>query len=330
MRKKKIWLSFIFLLLAVLLAVMIVLFLGIRKATQYTKYVSLGDRYLQEMQYEDAIIAYKDAIHIDEKRAGGYLRVSTVYETTGDYDQAGTVLLDGYEKAKGKDKIQERLVVIYPAVSEEIQVKIKETIDEDALNEPEENSSEQAEDQTEETDYTVAYEEILAEYKEAAENNFSSEILEQSRHINGGVWNFSGQEKYSVYYRYVDLAGDGEPELLISVNEKEAPYEILDIYTLVNGSAVRVIPSGGSVGYRELYSVCFDGRIKNLSGGGVNHTEYTYYKLGANSADLTMDEKYVYDSSANPAYIHIDNSGNETAISESDFDEMTVRNALTV
>ena len=28
-------------------------------------------------------------------------------------------------------------------------------------------------------------------------------------HINMGVWNFSGQNQYSVYYRLEDLAGDG-------------------------------------------------------------------------------------------------------------------------
>lgn len=328
MRKKKIWLPFILVLMIILTVIFVVLFLSISRTRQYTQYLSLGDRYLQEMQYEDAIIAYQNAIQIDEKRASGYLRVSTVYETTGEYDQAGTVLLDGYETARKKDEIQERMVVIYPLVSIEIQIRIEEAVGKEALNQAADDSVKQPEKQLEESQtqeevrYEALYEDILAEYKAVAESNFDSTALENAQYVNEGVWNFSGQDKYSVYYRYADLAEDGIPELIISVNEKEAPKQILDIYTIENGTAVRVINSSGAVGYREQYWICTDHRIKQGSFGGANHEEVTYYRVEENNSSLVQDEQFIYDSGSNLMYTHIDRNGNVNAISETEYMEV--------
>lgn len=168
-------------------------------------------------------------------------------------------------------------------------------------------------------DPQVVYADVLAEYKEVAENNFDGTMLENAQYVNEGVWNVSGQDKYSVYYRYADLAGDGVPELIISVNEKEAPQEIFDIYTIENGTAVRVINSSGSVGYRELYSICRDNRIKQFSYGGVNHEEITYYRLEKDSASLVTDEQFIYDTGSDVLYTYIDSNGNSSSISEEDY-----------
>lgn len=166
----------------------------------------------------------------------------------------------------------------------------------------------------------VTYEDILSEYKRAAESNFDTSVLQQSQYINEGVWNFNGQDKYSVYYRIADLADDGTPELIISVNEKEAPENIVDIYGMDNGTAVRLIENSSSVGYRSRYDICKDNRIKNTGSGGALDTVICYYKLKPDSHLLELEEQYVYNGWDCATYTYVDKNNISTEISQEEYD----------
>lgn len=163
------------------------------------------------------------------------------------------------------------------------------------------------------------YQDVLAEYKMLAENNFDSSLKEQVRYANEGVWNFSGQDQYSVYYRLADLAGDGEPELLISINEKETPYNIVDIFGIKDGKLVAVIESHESVGYRSRYYITTDNRIKNVGSGGALNTVIIYYRLQAGSVISEMEDQYIYDGWDGDQYTHIDSGGVSESISEDEY-----------
>lgn len=163
---------------------------------------------------------------------------------------------------------------------------------------------------------TAGYENILAEYKMLAESNFDSSLREQTRYANEGVWNFNGQGQYSVYYRLADVAGDGEPELLISINEKETPFNIVDIYGMKDGKPVAVIESNGAVGYRSRYYITTDNRIKNVGSGGALNTQISYYRLPAFEAFLELEEQYIYDGWDGDQYTYVDRAGITESISE--------------
>lgn len=180
-------------------------------------------------------------------------------------------------------------------------------------------SDEQVTGESVQTDPMEVYQDILAEYKMLAENNFDSSLREQTRYANEGVWNFSGQDQYSVYYRLADLSGDGEPELLVSINEKEAPYNIVDIYGIKDGKPVAVIESHESVGYRSMYYITTDNRIKNVGSGGAMNTQISYCRLPANSAVLELEDQYVYDGWDGDQYTHMDSGGASESISEDEY-----------
>ena len=55
---------------------------------QLKKYLDLGQKYLTEMDYEQAIIAYNKAIEIDPKNIEAYQALTNIYEFQGDLDQA--------------------------------------------------------------------------------------------------------------------------------------------------------------------------------------------------------------------------------------------------
>lgn len=164
------------------------------------------------------------------------------------------------------------------------------------------------------------YEDILEEYKMLAENNFDRSFWERAKYANEGVCNFNIMGPYSVYYKILDLADDGNPELLISINEEGAPKNIVDIFAIQDGVPVGLIESNGSVGYRSRFYVCVDNRIKNVGSSGALNTEIIYYKLPANSAYLELDEQYIYDGWDGDRYTYTDNNGNSVSISGEEYE----------
>ena len=68
----------------------------------------LGMRYLNDGNYQEAVIAFETAIEIDPKRSEAYLGAADAYVELGDYASARKILEDGLD-ATGNRKIQKRL-----------------------------------------------------------------------------------------------------------------------------------------------------------------------------------------------------------------------------
>ena len=66
------------------------------KENEYNEKLSLGQRYLSELNYEQAIISFNEAINIDPKKEEAYLLLAETYVKKGDIDKAVEVL----EKSK--------------------------------------------------------------------------------------------------------------------------------------------------------------------------------------------------------------------------------------
>lgn len=72
--------------------------------------LSLGNHYLDEMEYEQAIAAFEEAIEIAPKNPDPYIALAEVYMEMGDYDKAIDVLMEGLdatESSKIEDYIAE-------------------------------------------------------------------------------------------------------------------------------------------------------------------------------------------------------------------------------
>ncbi|MDD6035306.1 MAG: leucine-rich repeat protein [Lachnospiraceae bacterium] len=65
-------------------------------AKKVAKQLSLGEKYLSELDYEQAIAAYKLAIELDPKCTDAYLELADIYSEKGEYDKAEEIL----EKAR--------------------------------------------------------------------------------------------------------------------------------------------------------------------------------------------------------------------------------------
>ncbi|MBD5460148.1 MAG: tetratricopeptide repeat protein [Lachnospiraceae bacterium] len=71
--------------------------------------LELGQKYLSEMNYEQAVVAFHQAIEIDPKSADAYFGLADAYAGLGEYEAALDVLRQGYE-ATGDESFAERIV----------------------------------------------------------------------------------------------------------------------------------------------------------------------------------------------------------------------------
>ena len=69
-----------------------ILFQSREKARKYDGYLQLGQKYLSEMKYEDAILAFQEAVRLDPKRAEAYTELAELYINNGQYDKAEEML----------------------------------------------------------------------------------------------------------------------------------------------------------------------------------------------------------------------------------------------
>ena len=85
--------------LAVVAAVIIVLTINSSgKDRKLQEQLDLGEKYISELDYEQAIVAYEMAIEIDPMSADAYLGLAAAYMSAGNYEKAIETLKLGYEK----------------------------------------------------------------------------------------------------------------------------------------------------------------------------------------------------------------------------------------
>ena len=100
-------------------ALFCILFQSREKARKYDDYLQLGQKYLSEMKYEDAILVFQDAVRLDPKRAEAYTELAELYVKNGMYDEAEEVLryAEKHVSENAQDEIasEQKIVAEYKA-----------------------------------------------------------------------------------------------------------------------------------------------------------------------------------------------------------------------
>ena len=122
-QKKTIW-PFVVLIAITLLALILaaVLLLGGGVDSDWQEQYDLGRRYLEDGNYEEAILAFSAAIEIDPKRAEAYLGRGEAYMELGDYESA----LEDFEKARRRDPDNEEIEEKIRELDKQAQERMKE------------------------------------------------------------------------------------------------------------------------------------------------------------------------------------------------------------
>ncbi len=99
---------FICILTAMSLCVAMFVSCGKTVEAKWQEQLDLGMRYLEEMDYENAILSFNKAIEIDPRQAESYLGLADAYIMMEDYETAMEVLQQGYD-ATGSDLLEDKL-----------------------------------------------------------------------------------------------------------------------------------------------------------------------------------------------------------------------------
>lgn len=227
---------FLSLIIAVLLTALLWLFWNIGKTRQYQRQLWLGDKYLSELQYEEAELAYKKAIQIDDRRAKPYLMLCSVYGSQAEYKAAEEILEQGLEKIgstkeeEGTREEMQRLLESYREMSRQ---------QEENDGEPEESEAEEL--QKEELQKgEVQKEEASLEEADSRKRAYA-EVIGQAEAQYGEIGITAVQESVSnsrenkvtglCFLRLEDFDADGQEELLLvywSDADSDYIYEIWD------------------------------------------------------------------------------------------------------
>ncbi len=88
------------LILVILISAVLVIASPKRRLNQQ---LNMGDKYITELDFDNAIIAYQKAIEIDPDSAKAYLGLAQTYEMAGDYECAIDTLREGYNVTQSEE-----------------------------------------------------------------------------------------------------------------------------------------------------------------------------------------------------------------------------------
>lgn len=84
--------------------------LEVRDTREYQRQISLGNKYLEELDYENAELCYRKAIEIDKRKVEPYLKIANASAQQGDYDKANEILVQARESIpESSDRKQEMI-----------------------------------------------------------------------------------------------------------------------------------------------------------------------------------------------------------------------------
>ncbi|MBQ9766252.1 MAG: leucine-rich repeat protein [Lachnospiraceae bacterium] len=155
------------------------------KAEEVTKQLELGDKYLGELEYEQAIAAYLEAIEIDSKCEDAYFALADVYIEMGEFDKAEEILKEAGDELGSsavKDK-KEELDKKKAAKDSNVVVKEEETTAEI----PTETTTEEPTTEVREPETETTMQELETETHVSESTETPASAFEWATHINGYV-----------------------------------------------------------------------------------------------------------------------------------------------
>lgn len=206
--------------LVILLAMAVVL-IGVMtiQKKKYDEQLSLGDKYLAKLDYENAEICFRKAISIQDKKAAPYLKLAAVYLYQGRTQEAEDILREGSEKvtdSQGLEKIQENLKTLENSDERSQNSENADVSQQNEKDEKEENERTVREEEATDGSFFVCYQGNWYYRKYSAENY-------EKEGIFGSYQEVEGQSK-----EMICLTAQGEKKVLFSDNGGGDIYIVKD------------------------------------------------------------------------------------------------------
>ena len=272
-------------LLGIVLAVMIFAISGKETGSVQEKLL-LAERYMSEMNYEQAVVVYKSIIEIDPKNVEAYLGLAEAYIGQGMYQQAENCLKEGYDRTND-EKIADKIEEVGKQIEsiESVNETSQEDTQDSGINISQDGSEDGVDDITgmltnAKQDLNVLkYENALEEYKKVLE--LDPENVEA---FLGIIEVLLRQGKYDEALIYAQNGYDlTKSESLLEKIEMINRGNILDC----NGNILKKFyyAGDGSIRVWCIYEYNSDNKVKNITvydadGKQTDYGDYVYNENG--------------------------------------------------
>lgn len=221
----------------------------------YDQYLTSADKYLEDMDYENAEDSYLKAISVDPKQEEPYLGLAELYAQKGDYKKADKILRKAEE-------------VIYGDPEE----GSKSTKDNDS-EDGEQSKISQKRQELETKAAAQAYYDLLMEYQETYGSATKVAIDASWKYLEG-----------LAFAKLIDFDGDGHDELVVAYADPEKSNEFIARYSIevwqYKDYELEKVYSGDGYGNdggtTTLYITCVEDQYYLIE-GGADAFEYDYF-----------------------------------------------------
>ncbi len=276
-KKRHIWPFVVvsFFVLIVLVTVIVVISVSGSTEKRYAEQLALADRYLDELDYDRAIAAYKEAIKIDPMQADAYIGLGEAYEERGELEATINVLKKGYDHT-GDEEIKEYLDKLIKKRDEQntVETEVDEELDELEA----ERSLYDAFLNNEVSVKYVKKERVSLDSYDVEEGNY---CLNDLLTLWESMWEgWGGTEEFdnsgSVSSRIIDCGLDGNNvELVVEVHyERTGGYCLSVIKQIDDELEICYLWEGADPKYTT--SVSYSGFIEEFYAMGAASTYYNY------------------------------------------------------
>lgn len=125
-------------------------------AQRLKRNITQGDKYLNELEYEDAILAYRLALEIDSKSEEAYIGLAEAYLGLKDFEKAYEIVKHGLEVVRDSRELN----VLLSKIEKEMEKNDANT----KMNKTKEETEDSSKGEMESVDYESVYDEYLRSY----------------------------------------------------------------------------------------------------------------------------------------------------------------------
>lgn len=311
--------------LIIVLAIVIGLIIYLNSPGQRVKrLISMGDKYLDELEYEDALLEYQIAAAIDPKSVDAYVGVANAYIGLDAYDLADEILEKGVkhvgednELLKLQDKVHEEIARI-----EEI-AKLKEMAEkEEEIQETDRSTGEEKAEVFEDVEED---EELLEEDTDEEWKEVYRDFIENKGYLKNAETYDTGSGQYNnelIAFALYDMDLDGIPELLINNGEESYADNSNYVYSYKDGAIIYIgILPGASSDFRYGENSDFPGLFIDGMHTGSSWTEYDYkngYSIESEMVSESEDADLYYGYGSPDESVEVERTSNDKLYREND------------
>ena len=280
------------------------------------RHLSLGDKYLNELEYADALLEYRIAIAIDSKSTNAYIGAANAYIGLEEYDLAEEILYIGASSVEDDRDFMKKQELIYELIS----LRKDESTADRISNEEDSGREKQMQDLDNESRNSMGEEKNIAPSENESEKEWKvvyKEFIENREYLNSiesyDVGSDENDLDNKIAFALYDLDADGTPEIIANNGKNSYAEDMAYAYSCKDGKMFFLGELPGSYDdYRYVKGGNFPGLFIDGMHTGVYWTHYYYLSGDTIEREIIVEkEDLMSDYGSTGEIIEVERTSNE-------------------